>query len=81
MENPTSSASTGLTLPEAILNPPVEWDGDGFCGQSIEQQFIHYVYPMEGYPEVKMFYRYGSSFIGTMVDTSKWVKHVPEPEA
>jgi trimethylamine-N-oxide reductase (cytochrome c) len=80
MATPTKQRLYRLTLPEAILNPPVEWDGEGFCGQSIEQQFIHYVYPMEGYPEVKMFYRYGSSFIGTMVDTSKWVNMYQSPK-
>ena len=35
---------------------------------------------MEGYPEVKMFYRYGGSFIGTMVDTNKWVKMYQSPK-
>ena len=80
MATPTKQRLYRITLPEAILNPPVEWDGEGFCGQSIEQQFTHYVYPMEGYPEVKMFYRYGSSFIGTMVDTSKWVRMYQSPK-
>ena len=80
LATPTKQRLYRITLPEAILNPPVEWDGEGFCGQSIEQQFLHYVYPMEGYPEVKMFYRYGSSFIGTMVDTSKWVRMYQSPK-
>ena len=80
MATPTKQRLYRITLPEAILNPPIEWDGDGFCGQSIEQQFTHHVYPMEGYPEVKMFYRYGSSFIGTMVDTSKWVRMYQSPK-
>ena len=55
--------------------------GAGFCGQSLEQQFQKFTYPMEGYPEIKMFYRYGGSFIGTMSDTNKWGQDVPEPEA
>jgi molybdopterin guanine dinucleotide-containing S/N-oxide reductase-like protein len=80
MVNPTKQRLYRLTLPEAILSPPVEWDGEGFCGQSLEQQFIHYKYPMKGYPEVKMFYRYGGSFIGTMVDTSKWLRMYQSPK-
>ena len=28
-----------LLLPEAVLDPPVSWIGEGFCGQSVEQQF------------------------------------------
>ncbi len=55
-----------LTVPDAILNPPVSWYGEGFCGQSLEQQFKHFEYPMKGHSEVRLFYRYGGSFIGTM---------------
>ena len=78
--NPTKQRLYRLILPEAILDPPIEWDGEGFCGRSIEQQCIHYKYPMPGYPEVKMFYRYGSSFIATMSDTSKWVRMYQSPK-
>ena len=35
----SSSASTGLLLADSILNPPVRWTGEGFCGQKLEQQF------------------------------------------
>ena len=37
--------------------------------------------PMEGYSEVKLFYRYGGSFMGTMSDTTQMGANVPEPEA
>jgi len=69
-----------LLLPDAILNPPVHWLGEGFCGQSIEQQFIPYIYPEPGCSEIKMFYRYGGSFIGTMTDTNRWVKMYQSPK-
>ena len=68
-----------LTVPDAILNPPVSWLGEGFCGNSIEQQFIPYTYPEPGRSEVKMFYRYGGSYIGTMLDTNKWVRMYQSP--
>ncbi len=61
-----------LTLPDAILNEHDEFISDGFCGSSLEQQFIPHEYPIEGL--IKLFYRYGGSFIGTMSDTNKWVK-------
>jgi len=77
--NPTKQRLWRLTMPDAVLNPPVSWYGEGFCGQSLEQQFTHFTYPMEGYPEVKMFYRYGGSFMGTMSDTSKWVRMYQSP--
>jgi trimethylamine-N-oxide reductase (cytochrome c) len=78
--NPTKQRLWRLTLPDAVLAPPVSWYGEGFCGQSLEQQFTHFEYPMEGYPEVKMFYRYGGSFMGTMSDTSKWVRMYQSPK-
>ncbi|MBW2138516.1 MAG: molybdopterin-dependent oxidoreductase [Deltaproteobacteria bacterium] len=80
IENPTKQRLYRLILPEAILNPPVSWHGEGFCGQSLEQQFTHFTYPMEGYSEIKMFYRYGGSFIGTMCDTNKWVRMYQSPK-
>ncbi|NTV89365.1 MAG: molybdopterin-dependent oxidoreductase [Clostridiales bacterium] len=61
-----------LTLPEAVMEGKDFFYGDGFCGKSIEQQFNTHSYPIEG--PVKLFYRYGGSFIGTMSDTNKWVR-------
>jgi len=55
IENPTKQRLYRLTFPDAILNPPVTWRGEGFCGQSLEQQFVEYTYPMPGYSEIKMF--------------------------
>lgn len=72
--NKTKQRLFRLTLPEAILTGKEDFYGDGFCGQTIEQQFVHNQYPMEGHSTVKMFYRYGGSFMGTMSDTNKWVK-------
>ncbi len=62
------------------MNPPIHWLGQTFSGQSLEQQFIPYTYPMPGCSEVKMFYRYGGSFIGTMTDTNRWVKMYQSPK-
>ncbi|WDP92282.1 MAG: molybdopterin-dependent oxidoreductase [Desulfobacter sp.] len=78
--NPTKQRLWRLTLPDAVLDPPVSWYGEGFCGQSLDQQFKHFEYPMEGYSEIKMFYRYGGSFMGTMSDTSKWVRMYQSPK-
>jgi len=74
LNNQTKQRLFRLTLPEAIISGKEDFLGDGFCGQSLEQQFKRNVYPMEGHSPVKMFYRYGGSFMGTMVDTNKWVK-------
>ncbi len=61
-------------MPDAILDGHIEWMGEGFCGNSIEQHFTKFTYPLPDHSEVKMFYRYGGSFLSTMTDTSKWVR-------
>ena len=78
--NPTKQRLWRLTVPDAILDPPVSWYGAGFCGQSLEQQFEHFEYPAEGCSEIKLFYRYGGSFMGTMSDTTKWVRMYQSPK-
>jgi len=78
--NPVQQRLYRLLFPEAILNPPVEWRGEGFCGNSIEQQLKPYKYPLPGKSEVKMFYRYGGSFMGTMTETNKWVMAYQSPK-
>jgi trimethylamine-N-oxide reductase (cytochrome c) len=72
LSNKTKQRLFRLTLPEAIINGKEDFLGEGFCGQSLEQQFTRNIYPQEG--RVRMFYRYGGSFMGTMVDTNKWVR-------
>jgi len=72
--NPVKQKLYRILFPEAILNPPIHWVGEGFCANSLEQQFIPYTYPEPNTPEVKMFYRYGGAFIGTMTETNRWVK-------
>jgi molybdopterin guanine dinucleotide-containing S/N-oxide reductase-like protein len=71
-----------LLLPEAILDPPIHWLGEGFCGQSIDQQFKRMTYPEPGPKggEIKMIHRHGGSFISTMTETNRWVKMYQSPK-
>jgi len=78
LNNPTQQRLFRLTLPDAILTGKDWFRGEGFCGNTLEQQFVENNYPMEG--PVKMFYRYGGSFIGTLSDTNKWVRMYQSPE-
>jgi molybdopterin guanine dinucleotide-containing S/N-oxide reductase-like protein len=80
VENPVKQRVYRLLAPEAILKPPIHWLGETFCGQSLEQQFIPFTYPAPGCSEVKMFYRYGGSFLGTMTATNRWVKMYQSPK-
>ena len=81
-ENSVSQKVYRLLLPEAILNPPISWIGEGFCGQSIEQQFIPYTCPEPGPngAEIKMIHRHGGSFISTMTETNRWVCMYQSPK-
>ena len=78
--NPVKQRLYRLTLPEAILSPPISWIGEGFCGNSLEQQFVPFTYPLPGHSEVKMFYRYGGAFLATMTDTNRWVRMYQSPK-
>ncbi len=79
-ENPVPQRLYRPLVPDAILAPPIRWAGEGFCNRSLEQQFTPFEYPMKGCSEVKLWYRYGGSFIGTMSDTSKWVRMYQSPK-
>jgi molybdopterin guanine dinucleotide-containing S/N-oxide reductase-like protein len=79
-ENPVAQRLYRLLVPDAILDPPIHWQGEGFCNRSLDQQFTPFTYPMKGCSEVKLWYRYGGSFIGTMADTGKWVRMYQSPK-
>jgi trimethylamine-N-oxide reductase (cytochrome c) len=76
-QNPVPQRLYRPLVPDAILAPPISWRGEGFCNRSLEQQFTPFTYPMEGCSEIKLWYRYGGSFPGTMTDTSKWARMYP----
>jgi len=79
-ENPVAQRLYRPMLPDAILDPPISWLGEGFCNRSLEQQFTPFKYPMPGCSEVKLFYRYGGSFLGTMTDSGKWMNMYQSPK-
>ena len=61
-----------LQFPEAILNGKAE--GFFTVPTSMEGQFQKFVYPAPGHSKIQMLYRYGTSSIGTMSDTNRWIK-------
>ncbi len=46
--NPVEQHLYRLLFAEGILNPPIHWTGEGYCPQSLEQQFKKYTYPDAG---------------------------------
>jgi anaerobic selenocysteine-containing dehydrogenase len=68
-------------LPECVMNPPVTWRGVyGYYGQSTEQQFTRCDFPFEGFSQIKMLFRQGASYIGTMMQTNRWVQMYRHPD-
>jgi trimethylamine-N-oxide reductase (cytochrome c) len=79
--NPVNQHLYRIMVPEAILNPPIHFLGeDGFSGRSLDAQFTENTYPLQGYNEVRMMYRYGGSFIGTMTNTNRWIQMYQSPK-
>lgn len=78
--NPVQQRLYRNWFPDAVMHPPFSWMGEGFCGKSIDQQFIPYTYPAKDCSEVKMFYRYGGSFMGTMTETNDWIRVYQSPK-
>lgn len=70
--NPVKQMIPRLGLPDAIVDGESEgylWDG-----MSMEAQFTPFKYPMPGYSRVKMLYRYGTSAMGTVANSDRFVK-------
>jgi len=66
-----------LRIPEAILGHHCE--GYLWEGKTIEGQFNKIEYPAPGSAEIRMYYKYGGSFIGTMNETNRFVKAYRSP--
>lgn len=67
-----------LRIPEAILEGRCE--GFPTVPNNIEGQFFRFGYPAPGHAEIKMYYKYGGSFFGTMNDTNRYVKAYRTPK-
>ena len=70
--NPVGQAIPRLRIPEAILDGHTE--SYAFDPTTVQGQFRRVVYPEPGYSPLRMYYKYGSSFIGTMTDTNRYVR-------
>ena len=79
--NPVKQVTMRLVFPETILGEQTEWRGEGFSGDSIEQQLRLHTAPLpppNGAP-IKMLYRHGGEHIGTMTESSRWIKAYRSP--
>jgi trimethylamine-N-oxide reductase (cytochrome c) len=60
-----------LRLPEAILEGHAE--ANGMSNYNVVSQFGKVKYPAAGHSEVKMYYKYGGSYIGTQPHSTRFV--------
>ena len=67
-----------LNLPEAILEGHTE--GYPNNTRTIEGQFFKFAYPAPGNSGIKMYYKYGGSYIATMNNTNRYVKAYRTPK-
>ncbi len=70
--NPVKQMIPRLALPDAITKGYAKgylWDGT-----SKEAQFEPFEYPAPGYSRMHMLYRYGSSAMGTIANSDRWIE-------
>jgi trimethylamine-N-oxide reductase (cytochrome c) len=61
-----------LKIPEAIING--ECEGYPTDARTIEGQFFKFGYPAPGHSRVSLYWKYGGSHFGTMVDSNRYAK-------
>jgi len=64
-------------LPEAIIDG--HCSGYAWDGFSLEGQFSRFDYPAPGHSRVHMLYRYGSSSLGTIPDSGRFIEAYRHP--
>ena len=76
--NPVGQTIPRLRIPEAILDGHTE--SYAFSPTTVQGQFRKVAYPEPGYSPIRLYYKYGSSFIGTMTDTNRYVRAYRSPD-
>lgn len=70
--SPTNQAIPRLMAPEAIIKG--EASAAMSDNKSIEGQFVQPRYPAPGHTRVKMMYKYGTAYMGTMPEANRYAK-------
>ena len=76
--NPVGQSIPRLRIPEALLEGQAE--GWVFAPPTVQSQFRRAPYPEPGYSRVKLYYKYGGSFFGTMTETNRYVRAYRAPD-
>ncbi len=65
---------------EAILNPPVSWYGTTLLIEPLEDQFVKYQYPVEGFPEIHMIWTDSPSWVTCWNDGNRMIEAFRSPK-
>jgi len=65
---------------EAILNPPISWQGDTSAASPVEDQFLKYTYPSEGCSEIHMIWSDSPSLVTCWNDGNSIAKAFQSPK-
>jgi len=67
-------------IPDAILNPPINWYGNSSFFEPIEEQFKKYTYPAEGCSEIHMIWTDSPCWITCWNDSNSFIKALRSPK-
>jgi anaerobic selenocysteine-containing dehydrogenase len=67
-------------VPEAILNPPLNWYGNTLCRSLVEDQFKKYSYPAEGCPEIRMIWTDTPSWMSCWNNSNRMADALRSPQ-
>ncbi len=59
---------------DAILKPPISWQGTTSCTFPLEDQFVTYTYPAPGCPEVHMIWTDSPCWITCWNDSNEYIR-------
>ena len=79
LENNTQFIPKTL-LPEAILNPPINWYGKVQASEPPEDQFVKHSYPLEGCPEIHMIWTDSPCWIACWNGGNRMIEALRSPK-
>jgi molybdopterin guanine dinucleotide-containing S/N-oxide reductase-like protein len=78
--NPPRQFIPKTLIPDAILNPPISWQGTGEMPAPTENQFVKYTYPAEGCPEIHMIWTDSPCWIVCWNGGNRYIEAIRNPK-
>jgi len=80
MEQKTKQIVPKNLIHEAILNPPISWQGSSLACEPVSDQFVEYKYPADGCSEIHMIWTDSPSWITCWNDGNKLIEAFRSPK-